>query len=490
VPAGDVVAVDSGALGACARYGDGHVDCYGSWRDGSIVSGRRFDAWSVGWTTACGLRGTSLSCFDLSRGTQLAVPSGSWVDVDVAFPGLVTPAREASACARSSAGAITCFDQTGAALPSPGVGPFVASSSSGSHACGVRADGSLACIRLASATVPFPAETERVSEVVAGSFATWWIRSDGTIGCVADLDAASACSLLPTDGPYTHLTGGSAHACAQRADGRWRCWGSDAYGAGRVPSDGVRWTRIDTYDAGAICGLRTDGRLACIANPRGYPLPSGSFVDLRTGGDLVCGLSADGTATCTGGSTLMPAGPSGPWTDLELASAHACMLDDLGALACRGDPTRGATLAGRFVDVAVTKTGGCVLDEAGNPTCWDKSGSPPPPASGPFVALESDDHHVCGQRPDGTWSCWGFLFFGLPSTTTPYVALGMTGYGSCGLTDAGTIECDFGYAMWNADGPTTGRYLDVDGGNLHHACALRDDGVPICWGDLERPALP
>ena len=60
-----------------------------------------------------------------------------------------------------------------------------------------------------------------------------------------------------------------------------------------------------------------------------------------------------------------------------------------------------------------------------------------------------------------------------------FVAINSGGSHACGLRADGVPVC---WGTWDAASPPEGeRFVAISSGG-HHACGLRADGVPVCWG--------
>ena len=147
----------------------------------------------------------------------------------------------------------------------------------------------------------------------------------------------------------------------------------------------------------------------------------------------------------------------------------------------------------RFKSVSVEELQTCGLLTDGTPLCWgrrsvDGDGTEAPPG---VFELISRGRHTCAIREDGTPVCWDFVD---------------EGEHTCQAKENGGIYCTLdGQAIPSAttsdrDGGTTssrtitviaGYYDQTPPPNLKlkaisvgwtHACALQEDGTPVCWG--------
>jgi hypothetical protein len=217
---------------------------------------------------------------------------------------------------------------------------------------------------------------------------------------------------------------------------------------------------------------------------------------------------------------------------LATAELNTCAVRNDGAVECWGDAS-GALIKlpdsnQGFVQVAVGGGAGnsdaCALRKDGSVACWGNITQP----SVALVSLSLDDDAACGVQPDASISCWGFDPFGAtsPPALSGYSAVALGGQLSCGVHldhslacwgssaavakvpanlkdvaqvcarsgtacarhDDGSVECfGFGgYVSTEVPAPNAG-FVDVTCGD-YHACALRQDGTAVCWGEIGLPA--
>jgi alpha-tubulin suppressor-like RCC1 family protein len=296
----DVVELAAGEAHACARRGDGTVQCWG----------------------------------------------GSWEDSAVprAIPGLKDvvslDAGGRSTCARLASGTITCFSTRHVAnrpselLEAPTKQPEVAAVGvGGTHACLLDTKGKVSCWgsaydqslgyqpkeehpKSAKELVAIAGLSE-VTQLDAGSNATCALTANGSVRCwgrnengvlgqgtfAKSAGVGEAVVSLP---PATHIALGRDIACALGRDGRAHCWGSGALAP--IPWPGAADV-IDVAAGGRDSAVRSSG--ACIVRRTGKVecgLP-GSARTIRgvddatsvvAGGAFACALLADKTVKCWG----------------------------------------------------------------------------------------------------------------------------------------------------------------------------------------------
>jgi len=259
-------------------------------------------------------------------------------------------------------------------------------------------------------------------------------------------------------GPLTpflfDVTVGYRHACAQREDRTWWCWGLDNWGAASgVDDEDV----LQQVSAGSFytCGVGDDGAVRCWGelsdHEDGYAADAGYAV-VRAGETHSCAVRVDGAVECHGdnGDGAVSDVPAGPlFADVDVGLRHACALtSDTSTAVCWGDDTDGK----------VTTT----------------------PATA-FVQVVSGWNHNCGRASTGEVSCWGAAS---QTTSTPadtFSTIDAEHNATCGVTTSGALRC-WGAASQVVDNVPAGtHFATVDVGTLS-ACALSVDGRATCWG--------
>lgn len=281
----------------------------------------------------------------------------------------------------------------------------------------------------------------------------------------------------------TFVTAGDQHACALDDDGAARCWGYNRMGQlgdgtatdSPFPVAVVGGHTFTALSAGRYftCGLDPAGEAWCWGDNSSGQLGDGTtgagsadqnrmepvqvlgglaFSALTTGQGHVCGLTEAGEAWCWG---AYPTGQLGAdvsadqtspvksadghsFTALSAAGTNTCGLDDSRAVWCWGNNSFGQLGNGttsnasqavpvlvsstvQFSVIAIARTHGCALDDAGAAWCWganeggqigDGTSDPrltPTAAAGghTFRSLTGGIAHACAiDDADRAW-CWG-----------------------------------------------------------------------------------
>ena len=287
------------------------------------------------------------------------------------------------------------------------------------------------------------------------------------------------------DGAFTALAAGDRHVCGLRTDRHAVCWGEDAHGDTRPPSDAL--VAIDA--AGALsCGLRaSDMKPVCWGNDDSgrRDVVHERMSALVMTDPTTCGLRANGTAACWGLDASDQPLDGAPFTALAVGSGLRCGLRSDGTLRCAGMMARDVP-SGRFRTIGGGRGGMCGTSIDGAALCFGYDSvvgqlRPPP---GRFRRVAAGRRFACGIRENGSLACWSpdrQRRWPLPSGTFTDLAVGED-FGCARRADGG-VRC-FGDLYAGQGSPPAGRFRAVAGG-ARHACAIREDGTLACWGANE-----
>lgn len=312
--------------------------------------------------------------------------------------------------------------------------------------------------------------------------------SSGTSGVGDDDDDDDIVSPIeggPTEPSLPMLALGASHSCARMVDGTVRCWGESRLGqlgdginldGGPDPQPSLKPKSVPGItDAVAIgagsnhtCVIRTGGKLSCWGfnysgqlgtgnkNTASAPVdvPNlGEVTAVAGGGTATCVALADKTASCWGDNDFGQLGDgsknesSSPVKVKDLTgvvavavgSLHSCAVVDVGDVYCWGNNDKGQLGNGSTTQSSVPQKVGGLTDA---------------------VQVVAAASFSCARQKNGRVACWGNndvgqLGNGVASPTpnpSPILV--------ASLTDAVSL-----------------------GAGLQHACAVRQTGEVVCWGE-------
>jgi hypothetical protein len=251
--------VSTGSRDACCGIkADGAIVCWGA--SPTSIPGGTFRSVSLGAGFACGIRtDDTIVCWGDDAPTP---PQGTFTSIS---------AGTSSGCAVRTDGVLACWGDSTPLTTSAPEGAFTSVSVEGDFACALRADGTVAC---------WGAPDSR--EMPFGTFTSFSVgfpmmcgvkKSDGTIACF--VRGSSGCTdrgvdcadSTPPDGTFTSVSAGLFRACGVKMDGAIVCWG---IGMRMLPAG--TYASVSVGTEGGLCGVRTDGTVACTYTPQG---PSG-----------------------------------------------------------------------------------------------------------------------------------------------------------------------------------------------------------------------
>jgi hypothetical protein len=229
--------------------------------------------------------------------------------------------------------------------------------------------------------------------------------------------------------PTTTLSSFTEFSCALPVEGGVHCWGDDySYQVRDAPATGD----FRSVAAGLlhVCAIRADGSLTCWGeNSSGQaptPAPVGNFKSISCGSRHSCAVDLDGNAQCWGDADGKLTPPAGRYRRVVSGRDFACALTESLEVVCFGDTQSRVVQEvprGKFVSLRAGSYDACVLDAAGQPTCWGEMGSgqtlvPP----GHYSAIAIGEAHGCAIRApaSGYIDCWGDLRWEQGNTAPAY----------------------------------------------------------------------
>ena len=488
VPEGEFLSVDVGYDHACGARAVGGVVCWGG-EYGEVTPILTQDSFLSVRTSShsysCGLRSDGgVDCWGLDGGefARKQTPIGRFKAISL---------FDIYACGLKTDGEITCWGEEGFEYVGASVlaaGSYAALSIHHNNACALRDDGSVVCWGEGDGALPPGGiginEWGEVYSVSA------WREGDVVTYTIAAQDHSCQWRTAPdwedsysrfcwgkvgitgpeTAGPtYVAISALNSHVCAVQSDGKAICWGrGDTYSSGdsMFPSFGPAPTNPGPPDF----------------RSRPEVPPSNLLSDIAVGRYHTCGIRADDSVICWGGSHNSQAtSPGGEFTAISAGEQHTCGLRPDGQVVCWGKinyhGVRTEPPAGEYRTISSGDDSTCGVLADGMVQCW---GDGIIATSGEYIAYDPGRRNACGVTGDGLAVCQD-VFWG---THAAYPHLGaLTGVSvgshSCGLRPDGTLICwDGGIDTIT---PPGGTFSQVSVGN-GYACALGTDGAVVCWG--------
>lgn len=238
-----------------------------------------------------------------------------------------------------------------------------------------------------------------------------------------------------------------------------------------------------------------DGYYATPGVATGACTPRPRYVSFGTTEDSGCAVRDDGAVECWGNSSdavqEIPE-PNEGFVNIAMGSSaldsSACALRDDGDFVCWGgiaQPDR--TLVPRLLSISLNDDHACGVRPDKSVYCWgfDAHGVTSPTDRENYDAVAIGDRIACGIHVGGALACWGddAVVSQMPAGIDDAEQVCANSGGACVRRQNGAIEC-FGfasYASMKVPTPNSG-FVDVTCGG-YHACAVRDDGIPTCWGN-------
>lgn len=517
-------AVSTGKWFTCGLRGTGDIDCWGSGRvlteNVAIPPEGEFQSIKTEFWQACGVTsdGTAFCWGDNTEG-QLDHPSGAWLQIVQGY---------GFGCGLRLDNTVECWG-THAPEETP-VDRFEVISSIGRSLCGITLDGKVSCwgdpisapeslfsfiddaacgITLEQTVEcwhpqwdpdPLPGLYEAIS--VGPSPFVCGLHLDGTIECHNPNNESA-----PPADRYKHINIGWDHPCGVSLEGEMGCWGHDAFGEA-TPTEGIPFRKIDSQGGSPYYLSWNSTYLGCALDSEGHPYIwgeafhqetseimsyAGTFRDLCSGGEDVCGITDEGDLMCSGPGLggvsvegeFVAVDCAGYVTDLGDLNSRVCVLDSNGMLECYGPADGLPDLpTGPFISMAIDVHFGCAIREEGTLACWSVEGEPYP--DGKFQKVVIGGAHTCGLHEDGTIECWASdNEFGQASPPQDvFVDL------AAGTTHTCAISTDQAVVCWGSDydgvmDAPQGEFVSLAAG-VDYTCAIRADRSLACWGALNR----
>jgi alpha-tubulin suppressor-like RCC1 family protein len=245
-----------------------------------------------------------------------------------------------------------------------------------------------------AASGPPPGARSDWATLIAGSYHTCGVKTDGTAWCWGDNgdgelgDGTTTSSAVPVQvaggsADWATLTAGSHHTCGVKTDHTAWCWGDSGYG--QLGNGTTTYSTVPVQVAGG----------------------SADWATLTTGEDHTCGLKTNGTAWCWGNnkirglgsgtwnSSAVPvqaAGGSADWATLTAGYTHTCGLKTDHTAWCWGQ--------NRFdqLGIGTPHSTAAPVQVAGGSTDW--------------ATITAGYSQTCGVKTDHTAWCWGTNQYG------------------------------------------------------------------------------
>ncbi len=323
---------------------------------------------------------------------------------------------------------------------------------------------------------------------LARSTVLWWfglvvlVTAMSLVGCSSDPPA-------PDDGTLIAISSGELHTCGLRTDGTAVCWGSNLYGQSSPP-EGERFKAISSSGV-FTCALRQDGTPVCwgvegadhrlVTENLDYSVllspPKGErFTAIDTSPSQACGLRTNGTVVCWGVADFMnweQPREDGRFNSVSVGRSHVCAIGTDRRVVCWSvhidyeiiDSPSGM---GSVEDLSSSGGHACAILDDATIHCWvpetltysSDRGQGDAPESGQFKVVEMGNGYGCALHLNGSPVCWGLSQY----------ELNVMGGGRT-----------FGDAVGQNEPPSGEAFTEISLGRLH-ACGLREDGTPVCWG--------
>ena len=459
-PAGEFIQVTT----SCALRADGSFTCWSS-RVGNVDSPPDLRLAALGEGSSCGLRENStLACWYFREADDYGDPAEL----------VLTEAPEGrfahvgSRCAVRTNGSVACWY---ANPPDPASPPGGGSFTETSDLCGITTAGNVECWgtgQYGYANRPSEAPPGQYTQISSSGAHACALRADGKVRCWG---GSYGNGPEPPSARFSEVSVGSAHPCGITIAGSIECWDREYRGIvltvddwedpapGELPSGSFEEISVGGFrEAGSVaCAVGTSGALACWDYFGDMTVPGGEFADVSVGRGQTCALHTNGKVECWAWSTddtVPQPNPDHRFDAVSASTGYACGVRTDGTLACWGansDAWPDAPPTGTFSEVSVGWYRACAVTTAGQLKCWslaqdslDKSKlrTPADPPGGTFTSVSVSTRFACGLRANGAVACWGAGTIGRskpPTVTFTQISAGPS-Y-ACGVTSNGSVRC-------------------------------------------------
>ena len=359
-------------------------------------------------------------------------------------------------------------------LPPP---PYRAVVPHGRRICALTRDGELTCLH-ASRPEARLAPEGRFRDVALRGGGTCAVGEDGSLRCWDRYGVLED----ERSGSFAEVTSGARHTCALTRRGKAVCWGNDDWG--QVSGRDVHLTPDQVRSRGGWAGATDLERdLEAVASG----VPADGFVQVAAGQDHSCALRADGEVVCWGRNAYGESSPPpGPFLQVVAGADRSAGLRPDGSVTCWGrlDETR----PGPYLSLSARRDRICGVLIDGSIDCWSGKFESGLDGLGPFVDVAVAARATCGLRGDGIARCarpdgsdfWIRDHAEVVQISPHGEGLIVAPHAFLLRGDGSVVAPIGGYRPLAPDGP-----LQWVSTGDHHACALRRDGTPVCWGSDE-----
>lgn len=255
---------------------------------------------------------------------------------------------------------------------------------------------------------------------------------------------------------------------------------SDLPGPDDPSVSGIKFRRLAS--GSFFCGIDDDeGGLHCWSGTGAFDTtpPVGAFHSVAIGHCQACALHVDGDVSCWG-CGLGDGGaepPAGTFSAIAVGTEYICGIGSAdGGVRCTGslenpDEDRAFTEIVAAWDWAC----GLVDAEGANIVCWGDLPEDPPDVHA--IRIGSGNRHACVLDAEGEAHCWGESQVDQTSPPSgPFVRVD----GSCAIRPDGVPVCWGGGTLEELHKIPSGCFTEIAASM--QACALRSDGRAVCWG--------